>query len=342
MKKKIHIILTGGTIACKPTPNGSYEILDLSDFLDGFEEIHRIAEVKCVNLLSLAGKEMRISDTVLIAEECKRAIREDGAEGIVVIVGTNIMEEVSYAMNVLVHTEVPIVFTGSMRVPTAPSPDGPNNVISAIQTAASPNSRGMGTLVVMNEKIFSAEYVRKEHSMNLDAFSSEFLLGYVSEGKASYRCRPVLRPLPDIEMEGPEKKVMLYTSYLGDTGSALEVVNQLGYEAVVVEGTGGGGLPSWVVDKMIDLVKTGIPVVLSARVGHGDTIVDTYGSAYCNGRWCKENGIILSGLLDSRKARMLVTYLLMAGYSTDQIRNVFEVYSLDYVLQDEKGGGAEE
>lgn len=176
-------------------------------------------------------------------------ILEEKADGIVIVQGTNLMEEVAFAIDLLVRTEVPVVCTGAMRPATAPSADGAYNFIDAVMTAASDNCRGMGTLVVMNGEIHSALYVRKEHTLNLNAFTSEFMLGYVAEHVPSIRCRPVLREIPEIVIEREPADVLLYTNYACDTGRILDHVLDMGYEGLVLEGTGGGGMPGWIREK---------------------------------------------------------------------------------------------
>jgi L-asparaginase len=48
-----------------------------------------------------------------------------------------------------------------MRPATAISADGPNNLLSAVTVAVSPNARGRGVLVVLNDKICQAYYCAK-------------------------------------------------------------------------------------------------------------------------------------------------------------------------------------
>ncbi len=328
--KKVNVILTGGTISCERIPGGGFKRLDLTDFLYSFDEVKSVAEIKVINLMAIAGREMRFNDMFSIVQECKRSIEEDNVDGIVVITGTNIMEEVSFAANILLQTDVPIVFTGAMRLAQTASADGAGNCISAIRVAASENCRGLGVLVVMNEVIHSAKYVRKEHSTNVAAFKSDFPLGYISEGKPSIRCMPVNRPLPKLDIKR-DADVFLYSTFFSDSGVILDKIEELGYQGLVLEGTGGGGVPGWVADKMIDLA-TRIPVVLSARVGHGDVIVDSYGYSRGNGSYFKAHGGIISGMLDGRKSRILLTLMLMAECEIEEIKEAFEVFSPDYIL----------
>jgi hypothetical protein len=60
--------------------------------------------------------------------------------------GTNVMEEFAFGINLLVRTDMPIVFTGAMRTPDMRGADGPGNLISGIRVAASDNCKDLGDL----------------------------------------------------------------------------------------------------------------------------------------------------------------------------------------------------
>lgn len=320
--KKICIILLGGTIASVVTEHG-YEVVSLAEFCRQFRELDTY-EIVVDEYRQLSGLETKIEDIIDIAEEVKRVIAEESVDGVVVVQGTNVMEEVAFALDVLVRTEIPVVCTGAMRPATAPSADGGANLIDAVCAAASENCRGMGVLLVFNGEIHSAQYVRKEHSLNTNAFKSEFMIGYMAEHVPSIRCKPVRRNLPEINIVKEPVDVMLYTTCAGDSGRVLDQIVELGYVGLVAEGSGGGGLPGWIADKFMKINET-IPCVLASRTGHGDIIFDTYGYGFQH--MAQDHGVCLSNILDSRKARILLTLLLMADFDRTQIRECFYQFS---------------
>ncbi len=190
MKKKIAIVLLGGTIACTVNEKNECIVVSLKDFCSRFRELDSY-DIIVDDFRQLSGAETRFSDMIDVANEVKRLIGEEQANGVVVVQGTNLMEEMAFGLDILLRTDVPVVCTGAMRPATSVSADGPYNLIDAVAVAACDLCRGMGVLVVMNEKIHSAQYVRKEHGLCLDAFQSEFMLGYVAEHVPSLRGRPV-------------------------------------------------------------------------------------------------------------------------------------------------------
>lgn len=55
--------------------------------------------------------------------------------------GTDTLEETAFFLNLVVHTDKPIVLVGSMRPSTALSADGPLNLYSAVALAASDDAK---------------------------------------------------------------------------------------------------------------------------------------------------------------------------------------------------------
>lgn len=328
-RKHIRVILLGGTIASIVNDKGIAEVVDLSEYVKTFHELEEYMDITVNSFKQLSGYETRISDIVDTAEEIKRTIRDDSVDGIVVIMGTNVMEEVAFAVNILVQTDIPIVFTGAMRTPDMRSSDGAANLVSGIRVAAGESCRGLGVLVVFNDEIHSADYVRKLHPQNPGAFGSEFPLGYVAEGTPSIRVRPVRRLLPWLEVKTEPVDVLLYSSYIGDTGKLLDRVDGLGYGGLVVEGTGYGVVAEWVFDRLEKLVKK-MPVVMASRIGNGDVMTCSYGKGYGMPSYLAEHGYLSAGQLDGRKARILLIFLLMSRCTDDEIRESFRRYSKFY------------
>ena len=102
--------------------------------------------------------------------------------------GTSTLEETAYFLNLTVKYDRPVIVVGSMRPSTAISADGPLNLLNAIRTVISPEARGKGVLVVINDEINAARDVTKTNTYRVETFRSPDLgyLGYVDEDKVSF------------------------------------------------------------------------------------------------------------------------------------------------------------
>ena len=84
--------------------------------------------------------------------------------------GTNTLEETAYFLNLTVKDNRPVVLVGSQRPATAISADGPLNLLNAIRVASTPEARGKGVLVVMNDEINGARDVTKTNTYRVETF----------------------------------------------------------------------------------------------------------------------------------------------------------------------------
>src|SRR6056297_3769515 len=101
---------------------------------------------------------------------------EAGADGVVVMHGTDTMQFTASAMAFMLDTPVPIVFTGSQRSADRPSSDNVMNAVSAVEAATSDCAE---VLVCMHETesddrcaLHRGTRVRKNHTSRRDAFET--------------------------------------------------------------------------------------------------------------------------------------------------------------------------
>jgi L-asparaginase len=249
----------------------------------------------------------------------------DGAVGVVVTQGTDTIEETSYFLDLLWDLDAPIVITGAMRNPSLPGNDGPSNLFSAVRVAAATSSRGRGALVVFNDQIHAARYVRKAHTFALETFESPALgpIGWIVEGEvvflASLERHPALRPAA-----GELPAVATVQACLGDAGRMLPAILPLGFQGLVVEATGGGHVPKTWMTAMKDLLEA-IPVVIASRTGAGQVLRSTYdfeGSEVD----LQVAGAVTSFNLNGPKARVLLSLLLAAGVPRSDLGVKFAEY----------------
>ncbi|MCL2601385.1 MAG: asparaginase [Treponema sp.] len=329
-KKKICILTLGGTIAFSPKQSdGAGPIVDLTPFINSLDEVKSFADVEVKALMRSSSSALHIDDIIMVGNKIKELIKEN-YDGFIVIQGTDTIEETAFMLGLMVQSDHPVIVTGAMRNPDMRGADGPANVLACIRVAASDTCRGIGSMVVFNDEIHSGLFVRKIHPQSTEAFASECgPLGYLAEGIPSLRVTPVKRPIPWINPKGATARVPVYAVPLGDDGALLAKVEEVGCSGLVVAGLGGGHVPAELVEPLENLAKK-IPVILASRIGRGDMLTSTYSGYPGSETSLLGRGLISSGLLDPRKARILLILLQMSGCTKDQIAESFRIFSSKY------------
>jgi L-asparaginase len=292
--------------------------LSADQLLASTPQLAEVAQLEATTLATLPGASLQPSH-VLDAVAWARSAVESGADGVVLVQGTDTMEETAYLADLAWDLDAPLVVSGAMRSPSAPGADGPANLVAAVRTAGSAAARGLGALVVMDDEVHAAARVRKTASSTVQAFASPSFgpLGRVSEGSVVVAGRPGRWPALRAARPGADPRVVLLETHLGDRGELLDLVVDAGCDAVVVAAFGVGHVPAGLADS-IEAATARVPVVLASRTGSGTTFRSTYGFPGSESDLIAR-GAVPAGWLDPRKARVLVWYLLAAGYEGEEL-----------------------
>ena len=164
VKPRVYILATGGTIAGQGSSS-----TDLSNYKPGsilgeqlvkaVPQIAEVADVRVEQIANIPSHDITIANWLTLAKRIQRIITDDpSVAGFVITHGTNTLEETAYFLNLTVRSDKPVVLVGAMRPATAISADGPLNLLNAVKTAMSPEARGRGTLIVMNDEMSNSEF----------------------------------------------------------------------------------------------------------------------------------------------------------------------------------------
>ncbi len=319
-KSRVLVLALGGTIASTGDGASSEEVaprLSAQDLVDAVPQLHNVAHIESLEFRQVPSGDLTLTELLQLAAEIERSF-ESGVDGVVVTQGTDTIEETSFALDLLVSSSRPVVITGAMRNPTQAGPDGPANLMAAVQVAASPLAGGLGTLVVMNDQIHAARFVRKTHSTSPASFQSPTSgpLGWVIED----RVRVVARvervcTFGSSLTRGEVAPVALITCALGDDGRILENLVALGYQGAVIQGFGAGHVPATMAARIAQLARV-MPVMLATRTGSGEILTKTYGFAGSESDLAAK-GVLSAGLLDGLKARVLLSIALTLTSNVD-------------------------
>jgi L-asparaginase len=326
---QVILISLGGTITMTSSAAGGVApTLNADDLVRSAPAIKHLANIETFSPMRVPSASITLDNLIELA-----AVIDDyfakGMDGAVVIQGTDTIEESAYVLDLLVKSDKPVVITGAMRSPETPGADGPANLLAATTVAASPRGAGLGTLVVLNDEVHAARFVKKSHTALTSAFTSSVAgpIGYVIEGEVKFHSRPA-RPRPvDGIRPGKSAAVALLKMSLGDDGRLLKALPELRYQGVVIEGMGAGHVPAIAVPAVEEVARV-MPVVLSTRVHAGPSFTRTYGYSGSE-RDLLERGVIPAGPLTGLQARLLLA-LLLCSVSRGNIAYAFQQHVSDY------------
>jgi L-asparaginase len=324
-KPRILVLSLGGTITMVPSAEGGITPkLGAAELVASVPALADVAEIDARSPFKLPSPSLTTAGLVDVARTINEAFAT-GFDGAVVIQGTDTIEESAFLLDVLVESDKPVVVTGAMRGADAPGADGPANLLSAAIVAASPASRGLGTVAVLNYDIHAARFVQKSHTALPSAFLSPLAgsIGTLIERQARYYVRVERNPtLP--AADGPPAPVALVKATMGDDGRLLAALPGLGYAGVVIEGMGAGHVPADVAPLVGDLAAK-IPVVLASRAMTGPVFTKTYGYPGAEIDLIKR-GVLPAGYLSGLKARLLLGLVLRSKKGTAAVAEAFAAY----------------
>ena len=269
--REIHVLNTGGTISYAADGSGLSWRPDT--FLDGVDVAARVVYR---DVFRKASINMTPSDWTTIAAAVHGALR-DGADGVVVLHGTDTMAYSAAALSLMLQNlSVPVVLTGAMQRGGTPGGDGRRNVADALAVAA------VGDLaevcVVFSGAVLRGNRARKHHSTALDAFTSPNHppLGSVNDGRVRLENGRVPRSARGQPRYSPElnPNVRLIRYHPGCTSEFL-VHALAGADGLVIAGTGAGHVATE--GGILDAIRrAGTPVVLVSACWEGGVSLGGY------------------------------------------------------------------
>ena len=329
----VWVLSTGGTISGKgPTSTSLSDyksgVLLGQELVNAVPEIAQVARVKVEQITNVSSTDITIANWLTLANRINAIYESDpSVAGVVITHGTNTLEETAYFLNLTVKHDRPVVVVGSMRPASAISADGPLNLLNAVRTAASPDARGKGVLVVLNDAINAARDVTKTNTYRVETFRATELgvLGYVDADAVSfYRAslkRHTARTEFDVKGLATLPQVDILYSYVQPTTGLAQALVADGVKGIVFAGTGAGDISTAEREALKPLVAmpeaTRPVLVRSNRTGNGRVIAQ---------KDLDVMGMVPADNLNPQKARVLLMLALTKTHDPVQIARMFAEY----------------
>ncbi|MFT0848727.1 asparaginase [Actinomycetaceae bacterium L2_0104] len=283
----------------------------------------RGVEIEAETLQNVGSPQLTVHDALRTLDFAHRAV-DAGARGVVVVQGTDTVEESAYLLDLLWDRPEPIVFTGAMRSADEAGAEGAGNLVASIRAATDPAMTGNGVLVVFNDEVHLATHVTKSDANALAAFSSAGwgpIARRVEDNIHVAYHRAERCPALPAPSTGAIRIPLLVASY-DDDGGALAAIAKTQPDGVVISSMGSGHMPIAMADAAERAIAGGIPVVFATRTGAGTTTRATYGYPGSEADLLRR-GLIGAGWLHPRKARLLLHVLVQSGASRQRIEAEF-------------------
>ncbi|WP_336152928.1 type II asparaginase [Acinetobacter ursingii] len=331
-KNNVVVVATGGTIAgagASSANSATYTAakVPVDALINAVPQVKDLANVSGFQALQIASESITDKELLSLARQVNDLVKKPSVNGIVITHGTDTLEETAFFLNLVIHTDKPIVVVGSMRPSTALSADGPLNLYSAVALAASDEAKNKGVMVLMNDSIFAARDVTKTINIHTNAFASQWgALGTLVEGKPYWFRSSVKRfnntSEFNIENIKGDQLPLVQIVYGSDSmlPDAYLAYAKAGAKAIIHAGTGNGSVANYIVPTLRQLHdEQGIQIIRSSRVPQGFVLRnaeqpdDKYG-------W------IVSHDLNPQKARLLAALALTKTNDAKEIQRMFWQY----------------
>jgi L-asparaginase len=365
--KNIVILATGGTIAGAGEQgkdigykSGSIKAQAL---IDAIPELKNVANICVEQVCNINSDDVTSEIWIALAHRIEELSKCAKVDGFVIMHGTDTMEETAFFLSLTLGANVagenvacatiakPVVLTGSMRPATATEPDGPANLLFAVQSAvrlssslATCHAREGGHLpfvdstessavyVAFAGKLMDARTVQKIHANDLDAFAEVHDSSVIlSQGEGSSDCHPErsssdlssrLNCHPGLVPGSPlafdisslhtlPRVTVLY--FNADADAELVRFAAERSAGLVIAGAGAGEFSQAWADA---LAKVNVPVVVSTRINRGCVVPEQL----------LVKGTIAAYDLPPAKAAVLLRLALTVTNDPVVIQDIYHMY----------------
>jgi L-asparaginase len=302
----VAVIATGGTIASRRGVDGvSTPSLSGEDLLSLVPQV--TARLKPVDLMAKDSSSLTLADMQRISDAVSVELNDPAVAGVIVLHGTDAMEESSLLVHLQHVITKPVVFTGAQFTADHPDADGPANLAKAIETALDRENAAKGALLSFGGRCLPAWGLYKLSADKADAFRSTRPVAHTA-------ALNLAAPVADLRVD-------IVAIYPGCDAAHIEASLQAGADGIVLAALGSGNANPGIAVAVKRCAERGVAVVVSSRVPEG-LLVASYGGGG-GGHDLVAAGAVHSSTLRPGQARILLAALLANNSPAETILSAF-------------------
>ena len=334
---KILLLSTGGTIASKVDyrTGAVTPALTAADLNDAVPEIAKIANIDAEVLFSEYSENLQPEHWVETAKKIQSVVDLD-YKGVIVAHGTDTMHYSSAFLSfALSGLKIPVVFVGSQRSSDRPSSDAASNLIAATKFIVKTDVNGIYVVMHHNESdetisCHLGTRVRKNHTSKRSAFETigndpAFLIldeKIIKNSRDEFFENQSFNPRLGIDTQ-----VALVKYHPGYEPRQIEALIDLGFKAIIFEGTGLGHVGKTMYDVIKKANAAGLFLGMTSQCIDGRVRMTVYES----GRDLLELGIIPLENMIPEVALVKAMWALGNSNSNNEIKDMMlENYSSEF------------
>lgn len=277
--KKILMIATGGTIACMPSDNGLVPEISGKDIINLVPELKDICNIDVIEIMNIDSSNLSPDNWIMMLDTIEK--NYDNYDGFVITHGTDTMAYSASMLSCAIENlNKPVVLTGSQLPLKAEGTDACRNVHDAFLAACSDNC---GVFLAFNGLIHNGDCTKKIYSEDFTGFLSinQEPAGVSDNKKIIWNTINKKKDGSISFNKNISEKVFVLKIVPSLKPDIIDVLINMGYRGIIIEGYGAGGVPTEecennFIPAIQKAIEKGVAIVCATQCLYNGVHLDKY------------------------------------------------------------------